>query len=178
MRHLLVTELEDFGYFEDFEENLVVLAQSFPDIEQLTIQNGQHMDDVFKAILCGDSEDSADGGRVVVQWPKLQTIAVSACIEDFDASKLQNLILRSQRAGRPIRKLLLPQTVIAGEGADALVELGKLVEMDEFNIDWPTPFDWSKEPELPGGWGILSSGPSANTFIFGKTPHSISKWLQ
>ncbi|KZP04691.1 hypothetical protein FIBSPDRAFT_940852, partial [Athelia psychrophila] len=54
------------------------------------------------------------------------------------------LILQSQRAGRPIRKLLLPQTIFAGEGADALVELGKLVEIDKFHLDWPTPFDLSK----------------------------------
>lgn len=72
----------------------------------------------------------------------------------FNVSKLQDLILQSRCASHPIRKLLLPRTVIAGEGADASVEFEKLVEIDEFHDDWPTPFNWSE------GWtGLYVSTP-------------------
>lgn len=148
MRHSLVTGMEDA------EEGLAVLAQTFPGIEQLTLQNEKDMvGQVFKAIICGDIDDSRNGGRVVAQWPKLHTIAVAACKEDFNASKLQDSILHSQHAGRPIHKLLIPQSNIAGEfGADVLKELEKIAEIDEFYVDWPTPFDWSKDVDDWGKW--------------------------
>lgn len=84
--------------------------------------------------LCSDNHENEDDGRVAVQWSKLQIIAVSARIWHFNASKLQDLILQSQRVGCRIRKLLLLQNVISEEDIDVLVELKKLVEIDEFHV--------------------------------------------
>ncbi|KZP04693.1 hypothetical protein FIBSPDRAFT_385965 [Athelia psychrophila] len=68
-------------------------------------------------------------------WPKLHSIAMLT--ERLDAPRLKSTILKLQAAGHPIRKLMLPQ-----EMHPAMVEMRGTVELEDFDVDWPTPFDW------------------------------------
>ncbi|KZP28828.1 hypothetical protein FIBSPDRAFT_852077 [Athelia psychrophila] len=109
----------------NFEVDLVVLSQSFPDIEHLTFQNSartflSNYDNILRTILDSDSEGV---GHNKTRWSKLQTIAVSAPGGHLSAPKLQNLILKSQHVGRSIRKLMLPRGAIPMEDAETSAKL-------------------------------------------------------
>ncbi|KZP27603.1 hypothetical protein FIBSPDRAFT_948519 [Athelia psychrophila] len=89
--------------------------------------------DAGKETEGGDS----NGGR---RWGNLQSIAVSTSQPAFNPSRLQEMILKLQGAGHPIRKLMLPKPSIAQMGAEDTAKLRSIVELEDFSVDWPTPF--------------------------------------
>ncbi|KZP11604.1 hypothetical protein FIBSPDRAFT_182791 [Athelia psychrophila] len=129
VQHLiLMNAMPYFSYYEQF-------ACRFPGIERLThLVTSEYVhhnsDHVLADILRG-----ADGG---LRWHNLRTLAVSTTDKDSDAS-WQGTILKSQHAGHPIRKLMLPQAVIQN-AAGALMELRETMDIEAFHVDWPTPF--------------------------------------
>ena len=62
---------------------------------------------------------------------------LSAGIPD---SQLDSQVAALQEAGIPLRKLLLPPALVAHVGGDMMARVGELVEVDDFRLDWPTPF--------------------------------------
>ncbi|KZP04543.1 hypothetical protein FIBSPDRAFT_968042, partial [Athelia psychrophila] len=125
---------------------LVAFARNFPRIEHLTFEPGMGADPslhdinhILCSILCGagDNDRAEHNAHIGPLWPKLQSFAFSTSNEDFDAPKLKGTILKLRAADHPIRQLLVPRKV-----HPAMVELGEIIEIGDFYVDWPTPFDW------------------------------------
>lgn len=142
LQHLILANIASTA------EDVAVLAQSFPDIVRLTLESGtraslHNVNDILEGVLF----NGVGGERYGERWPKLQIIGVSTAERrKFQPARLQDLILKSQQAGHPICKLMLPRATFPVKGAHGLVALEKLVELSPFHgIDWPTPFDWDWE---------------------------------
>ncbi|KZP32186.1 hypothetical protein FIBSPDRAFT_925171 [Athelia psychrophila] len=123
-------------------QDLTVLARAFPDIERLTFKpattsNRSPLDinRIFDTFLRGAGDGDVAGNNAPL-WPKVQSVALSTSTE-FVAPQLRSKIIQVQAAGHPIRKLLLPQDV-----HPAMMEVGGIIELEAFYIDWPTPFEW------------------------------------
>ncbi|KZP12744.1 hypothetical protein FIBSPDRAFT_870007 [Athelia psychrophila] len=43
-------------------------------------------------------------------------------------------------AGHPLCRLKLPESLFVQAGAKAMRYLRKIVEVEDFSLDWPTPF--------------------------------------
>ncbi|KZP26784.1 hypothetical protein FIBSPDRAFT_949058 [Athelia psychrophila] len=119
LKHLILAEsviwdVEDFGMF----------AQTFPDIERLSLE-----------IMADHDLDI-----MLRSWPKLQTIAISEFEELGDACDFHSVVLEHQEAGHPIRRLMLPEAWLFEADAEDAVELRKLVVVEWYYVDWPTPF--------------------------------------
>lgn len=84
--------------------------------------------------------DDAGNGEIAENdtpmWPKMHSIALSLSTERFAIRQLKSKILRLQAAGHPIRKLLSPQ-----ELHPATVEVGETIQLEEFYVNWPAPFE-------------------------------------
>ena len=137
LHHLI---LEDIP--KDFP-NLDSISRKFPGIKRLTCQvanvevnEGFHADHMLTAIFCG--YDGPPG--TVTQWPELQTLALS---QPETPLALQNMTCMLQNVGHPIRELMLPQcsSLLAGDVEQAMMELRKLVNVMDYSLDWPMPFE-------------------------------------
>ncbi|KZP02023.1 hypothetical protein FIBSPDRAFT_880999 [Athelia psychrophila] len=99
--------------------------------------------DIFAAVLKGigngeeDEDDEADQWQ---RWPKLRTIAVSAS-GNWDApAALGNIGILLEACRQPISKLMLPKSLTSQAGIEAVAELRNFVELEDFSVDWATPF--------------------------------------
>ncbi|KZP11832.1 hypothetical protein FIBSPDRAFT_175559 [Athelia psychrophila] len=135
LQHLVLPNLtETVLYFA----TLVEFARNFPHIEHLTFEPSGDVDpwlhDINRILRMLRWDGDRLGNDAHMQlWPKLQSIAFLTSTEDFDVPKLQSTILKLRATGHPIRKLLLPR-----KAHPALVELGNIIEIEEFFVDWPT----------------------------------------
>ncbi|KZP08944.1 hypothetical protein FIBSPDRAFT_938733 [Athelia psychrophila] len=127
--------------------DLRVVALRFPGIERLTCHAQESLNpatsDIYHVIThIGDDEN--DGGDVTSRqrWPKLHTIAVTASDTPLDVMTLHDKISRLQEGGHPIRKLKLPNHLCQMAGAESMAHLRELIEVDDFSMDWPTPFEF------------------------------------
>ncbi|KZP34749.1 hypothetical protein FIBSPDRAFT_924171 [Athelia psychrophila] len=124
--------------------DIVAFARSFPNIGRLTFAPGQndghllphYLEHILGAIIRGDGASAANNAPSGILWPKLQSIALSTIADHSDVPGLKSTILQLQAAGHPLRKLLLP-----GKGYDPMAEVGEIIEIEEYYVDWPTPFD-------------------------------------
>lgn len=154
VQHLILLDMESN------EPNLLVIAAAFPHIERLTCQ-------LVNTILCdilelishiivtvGHDEHHTADHYGLRHWPKLHTIAVGIAKKGvpfrslYDASELVALhreIAIMQQAGHPIRKLAIPETALLRADAEAANALRGVIEVEDFVLDWPTPF---KQMEL------------------------------
>ncbi|KZP17978.1 hypothetical protein FIBSPDRAFT_956723 [Athelia psychrophila] len=115
-------------------------TRSFPNIGRLTFEPGEnaphslHSVDRILGIIIANV---ANGG---LMWSKLASIALGTSREYFSVAELGSTkatILQLQAAGHPIRRLLLPEKAHA-----AMVEMGELIEIEEYDVDWPRTFEW------------------------------------
>ncbi|KZP30080.1 hypothetical protein FIBSPDRAFT_143180 [Athelia psychrophila] len=130
---------------------LGILGQ-FPSIQRLTcsfstiIKNGDQdcgIDVVLSALGPGTHEDENTSHRT--PCPRLHTVALSDMSpvdRQLDVVALTSKISALQHDGIPIHKRMLPRSVFSQPGLDleAIAELRKLVEIEDFQIDRPTPF--------------------------------------
>lgn len=132
-----------------------LLARTFPDIKKLTFQASDqakyepflhNIDFVLDAILYGTGiDDRLEGGgmhTIGLSWPKLQILAVSTPNNPrADARKIHTMIVQSRVAGCLVSKLMLPSKVFSWDSAEAVLELKGTIEIVDFELDWPTPFE-------------------------------------
>lgn len=81
-----------------------------------------------------------DLGILLDAWPKLHTIATLEVEAEFNVYDWHSVVFESQEAGHPIRRLMPPETTISETNTGCLVELRKLVAIEDYYVDWPTPF--------------------------------------
>ncbi|KZP25994.1 hypothetical protein FIBSPDRAFT_887668 [Athelia psychrophila] len=141
LRHLILLQVTiavpDFG----------ILSQ-FPSIQRLTCQAATRSDqgcqvgivEVLAALRPGLHEDEDTGHRI--PCPQLHTVAVSAAYRPLDVLALKAQISTLRDNGIPIRKVMLPESSLTQpeDDLEAIAELRKFVEIEDFQIDWPTPF--------------------------------------
>lgn len=111
--------------------DIAAFAWNFPSIGRLPLAPGRnarlslHNLDHILGIVTDDNVPSG------LLWPRLESIVLGASGEQPDVPQLISAILRLQA-----RKLLLPAEVHA-----AMAEVGEIIEIEEYCIDWPTLFD-------------------------------------
>ncbi|KAF7976437.1 hypothetical protein HWV62_6867 [Athelia sp. TMB] len=127
---------------------LDAIAHRFPEIERLTVQGVDskvEIGRIFTAMGAQAIEGNlASAADISIRWPKLQTIAVSTINEIPNHAILGSLdsqVAALQEAGISIRKLMLPPALVARASVDMMANLRKLVRVEEFSLDWPTPFE-------------------------------------
>ncbi|KZP12706.1 hypothetical protein FIBSPDRAFT_152179 [Athelia psychrophila] len=118
--------------------DLEVVASRFPGIERLTCQISQKkglcgIDHILATIDTGSSGDS-------LRWPKLHTVAVSGSGIPLDVGALHYKISMMRDAGHPLRSLKLRKSLLIEAGAKAMGHLRQIVDVEDFSLDWPTPF--------------------------------------
>lgn len=75
-------------------------------------------------------------------WPTLHTIAMSfSNTHDFYASRLQNKLSRFCQSGEQLRAIALPKDTWNEVKKNQMLELKMVVEIKDFLVDWPEPFD-------------------------------------
>ncbi|KZP21132.1 hypothetical protein FIBSPDRAFT_931776 [Athelia psychrophila] len=137
LQHLILA----IGNTTNTSPDLEVIARRFPEIERLTCQVLPHsglcygIDHILTAIDAGSSGDNS------LRWPKLHTVAVSGSRTPLDAAALHYKIYVMRDAGHPLRKLKLPESLLALAGTKAMGYLRTIVDVEDFSIDWPTPFE-------------------------------------
>ncbi|KZP26786.1 hypothetical protein FIBSPDRAFT_1040538 [Athelia psychrophila] len=120
LKHLILAD----GAIQAAKE-LYTFARTFPNIERLS---AERMSD-FRLSIVLDS------------CPTLQTFATSKLTRTEVTYNLHNVVRGSQEAGHPIRRLMLPKTWFSETNAEDVVELRKIIVMEEYYVDWPTPFE-------------------------------------
>ncbi|KZP13709.1 hypothetical protein FIBSPDRAFT_123837 [Athelia psychrophila] len=136
---------------------LRIVARRFPGIERLTCGALESLNpttsDIYHVITHiatrpgyredEEENDEGDGNTTTShkRWPKLHTIAVTASNTPLDAVALYDEISHLQGAGHPIRKLKLPNHLCQMAEAEAMARLRDIIEVDDFSLDWPTPFE-------------------------------------
>ncbi|KZP05095.1 hypothetical protein FIBSPDRAFT_940665 [Athelia psychrophila] len=132
--------------------NLDLIARVFPDIERLTCQVVQP-DPRSSSDPCGIeriiavvvplTSTAEDGGNNDSQtsrrWHSLKSIATSA-EEPLNAMALEDMLHKLKGVGHPLRELMLSEAVISQAGREAMGQLGQLIDIKGFHVDWPTPF--------------------------------------
>lgn len=121
--------------------DLVVVACMFPQIERLTcemLSNETLFSGIDHILATIDTGSSSEGSR---HWPKLHTIAVSGPGTPLDVACLHYKIYMMRDAGHPLRKLKLPKSLVAQASAKAVEYLQTIVDVEDFSLDWPTPFE-------------------------------------
>ncbi|KZP26798.1 hypothetical protein FIBSPDRAFT_928466 [Athelia psychrophila] len=136
------------GIYVDLEDELEI---HLPSLTHLILNDHNMWDtediDIFALVFPGIERLSVgimarrDLRIMLDAWPKLQTIATSDVEEEFDFYDWRSIISKLQNAGHPIRMFMLPETLISEADAGDLVELRKLVAMEDYYVDWPTPFE-------------------------------------
>ncbi|KZP34752.1 hypothetical protein FIBSPDRAFT_924174 [Athelia psychrophila] len=126
--------------------HLVAFARSFPSIGRLTFAPGKNDDRLSLHNLnqtlgiiirgAGDDDTAESNAHSALLWSKLQSIALPTSTDQFSVTELESTKGQLQVAGHPIRKLLLPQKVHS-----AMVEIGEVIEIGEYYVDWPTTFE-------------------------------------
>ncbi|KAF7982982.1 hypothetical protein HWV62_24582 [Athelia sp. TMB] len=142
LQHLILLNIKERS------PNLDATAHIFPNIKRLTCQGadpGFEVGHVLAAMGAHAIEGNvASTTGVSLHWPKLHSIAASGPDEPLHAgtpdSQLDSQVAALQAAGIPVRKLLLPQSLVAHVGEDMMVKVGELVEVEDFRLDWPTSF--------------------------------------
>ncbi|KZP08937.1 hypothetical protein FIBSPDRAFT_900901 [Athelia psychrophila] len=148
LQHLILRNISP--YMPD----LRVVARRFPGIERLTCHAQEPLNpatsDIHHIITqavpcpgCRERNEDDEGDATSRQcWPKLHTIAATASDTPLDVVALHDEISHLQGAGHPIRKLKLPRHLCQMAGAEAMAYLRTIVEVDDFGMDWPTPFEF------------------------------------
>ncbi|KZP21135.1 hypothetical protein FIBSPDRAFT_1044309 [Athelia psychrophila] len=121
--------------------DLEMVARMFPGIERLTCnwstsRENELFCDIDRILATIDTGSSGDSLR----WPKLHTVAVSAPGMPLDVGALHHKISMMRDAGHPLRKLKLPKSLFVQTGAKAIGHLRQIVDVEDFSLDWPTPF--------------------------------------
>lgn len=137
------------------QQSCTILTQ-FPGIERLTLNMAaaqMGVENVLAALgprivleTFGQHTHKA-GTRLSTVHQRLRTLALSPSYDrPPNIAKLASEIAMLKREGNPISKLMLPEIWVAQAGADleALAELRKSVEIEDFRVDWPTPFSSEK----------------------------------
>ncbi|KZP28537.1 hypothetical protein FIBSPDRAFT_852687, partial [Athelia psychrophila] len=77
-------------------------------------------------------------------WPKLHTLAVEGSDNRgrLQVTAVHHEISALQEAGHPIRKIKVPKAALGQVDAEAAADLREIVEVEEFWLDWPTPFEY------------------------------------
>ncbi|KZP05086.1 hypothetical protein FIBSPDRAFT_1006366 [Athelia psychrophila] len=132
--------------------NLDLIARIFPDIERLTCQVVQPDPrssrdpcgiDHIVAVVVPLTSTAEDGGNNDSQtsrrWHSLKSIAMSA-EEPLNAMALEDMLHKLKGVGHPLRELMLSEAVFSQAGREAMGQLGQLVDIKGFHVDWPTPF--------------------------------------
>lgn len=152
VQHLILLDMESY------EPDLLVIAAGFPGIERLTCQIARNfnsgvldlldmLDTIIAVPKCDGTKNTIRYG--LQQWPKLHTVAVGTAEKTlpyellYDTTQLAALhreIFISQQAGHPIQKLKLPETVLDQMDAVGAAALREIVKVENFSLDWPTPF--------------------------------------
>ncbi|KZP28477.1 hypothetical protein FIBSPDRAFT_995297 [Athelia psychrophila] len=133
-----------------------LFAQRFPNIKRLTCQcmSPWEMDhvagdmscdviDIMTPICFGTQFDAGTESSPIndwERWPKLQVLAVSCTDVAMDIEGLYSMISMLKDMVHGIRKLLLPKYVCERANKDAMRKLRELVEVEDYSLDWPTPF--------------------------------------
>lgn len=145
LQHLILINAERISDLVD----LIVLARAFPQIERLTVIPGCVAEtDFYNSYFSIDAILYGPGNGEIAQTnaysgplsPNLQRVAFSHIKGQLDIPRLQSTLLKLKAAGHPIRKLLLPQMA-----HPSVVEVEGIVELEEFYVDWSTPFDWGSD---------------------------------
>ncbi|KAF7970817.1 hypothetical protein HWV62_22832 [Athelia sp. TMB] len=142
LQHLLLVNIKEHSL------NLDATAHIFPDIKRLTCQGADPDFEVGHVLAAmgahANKGDLASTADVSLHWSKLHSIAASGPDEPLHAgtpdSQLDSQVAALQAAGIPVRKLLLPQSLVAHVGGDMMARVGELVEVEDFRLDWPTSF--------------------------------------
>ena len=141
LKHLILVNIEMNPL------KLDAVAHRFPEIERLTCQ-GFGPDFGIGRVLAAMGPQPIEGNPalaadVSLHWPKLHTIAVSgsAIARNIPDPKLNSQVSALQETGIPIRKLMLPPALVAHASGDLMASLRKLVEVEDFRLDWPRPFE-------------------------------------
>ncbi|KAF7982251.1 hypothetical protein HWV62_29479 [Athelia sp. TMB] len=146
LKHLILTNVIVPSDRSDNFPDLRVFAGKFPDVERLTClviaENGFYNIEYFSAsILFGSRDARIAYGKVTPQWPKLQTMAIkSDHMHGLNACRLERVILKLREVRHPIRQFMLPIKSLSQLSDKDRTKVGRLVELKEFAIDWPTPF--------------------------------------
>ncbi|KZP02149.1 hypothetical protein FIBSPDRAFT_1056048 [Athelia psychrophila] len=120
LKHLILAD----GAIRTIEE-FSIFAQTFPDIERLS---AERMRDFYFSIVLDSCHT-------------LQTIATSKFEQTDDTYNLHSVVRGFQEAGHPIRRLMLPETWFSETDAEDVLELRKIILMEKYYVDWPTPFE-------------------------------------
>lgn len=140
-----------FDNYSDHHPNFAWIAETFPDINHLTFGLGQgthygSFEELLQVIQSGadDEDEDEEDEESNLRWPKLQIISVSDLPPDvnLDFDELCEVIYDMQEAGRPIDKLLLPETCLTLAQAESMAGLERPIEISAFVDDWPRPFEW------------------------------------
>lgn len=79
-------------------------------------------------------------GILELRWPKLHTVALDEFNTSLGYKGLHDKIQVLQEARHPIRKLMLPKRVLGKPKDEEIMALEKIVELEDFSLDWPSPF--------------------------------------
>ncbi|KZP12743.1 hypothetical protein FIBSPDRAFT_1049907 [Athelia psychrophila] len=138
LQHLILA----IGNTTNTSPDLEVIARRFPEIERLTCQvlpNSGLCYGIDHILATIDAGSSGDGS---LRWPKLHTVAVSGSRTPLDAAALHYKIYVMRDAGHPLRQLKLPKSLFVRAGAKAMGYLRTIVDVEDFSLDWPTPFEF------------------------------------
>ncbi|KZP21133.1 hypothetical protein FIBSPDRAFT_891303 [Athelia psychrophila] len=137
LQHLILAN----GRFSDTAPDLEAIARRFPEIERLTCQvlpNSGLCYGIDHILATIDAGSSGDGS---LRWPKLHTVAVAGSRTPLDAAALHHKIYVMRGAGHPLRQLKLHKSLLAQAGTKAMGYLRTIVDVEDFSLDWPTPFE-------------------------------------
>lgn len=136
MQHMILVNVERSTRIN----SIPMFARVFPAITRLTY-HFTHMNMAF--LLVGDFLAAMvrhSIGLPDLCWPKLQTVAFSAFIPSWRDKGLHDAIRVLQEAGHPICKLMLPKRTLAKVKVEEITALEKVVEIEDYSLDWPSPF--------------------------------------
>ncbi|KZP30274.1 hypothetical protein FIBSPDRAFT_884196 [Athelia psychrophila] len=141
LQHLILVNVPDEPYFGG-------IALSSSTIKRLTFQfvGQEWVDDTYDILAAMLAVNlgryhPGDGSGPRIWWPELQTLAVSAPLAP---RMLQNMTVIWQNLHRQTPKLMLPTHLCAQAGTEAMEELEKVAKVEDFTLDWPTPFEQFK----------------------------------
>lgn len=144
LKHLILNDISKAT------PDLSYIALIFPDIERLTCQvigspklpttESCGVADVLEAIAClVEVYKDGDKEQALVQWPRLQSIAMSIN-ESFDVVALEDRLRIFQDHRHPLHELMLPKELLSDMDTEAIASLKHFINLKGFIVDWPTPF--------------------------------------